>query len=217
MAVGAPWTCVVEALFQILSVWVGKELCVKAGARNLGVGEDGWDEKCCLWCKRVFDFCLRLFLHFLLNSLLAKTRNPGVKVWRESPFMKLSASVVGLASLSFCSYFSVLQRIFNPFLPALAGGGEPLPSAQPVAVLQNQPYWSDFAWAEQSTEISYSPDQCIGSDYQLLFLPRAVRHRQGSPPGQARNLPTRECLAGRWGAVHLLLGASGMRREMDTT
>lgn len=121
-AVGALWTCLVGH-YSKSSVYGWGGSCVwEQGLGTWGCGEDGGDEKRCLWCKRVFDFCLRLFLHFVLNSLLAKMRKLRVKVWRASPFMRLSASVVGLASLSFCSYFSVLQRIFNPFLPALAGG-----------------------------------------------------------------------------------------------
>lgn len=41
----------------------------------------GWDETgSAAVCKRVFDFCPGLFLHFILNSLLDKMHNLKVRV-----------------------------------------------------------------------------------------------------------------------------------------
>ena len=78
--VGALWTCLVgEYAKSSASRRVGNEVHMKAGYRKLGVWR-AWDEtSSAALCKRVFDFCLRLFLPFILNSVLDKMHNLKVK------------------------------------------------------------------------------------------------------------------------------------------
>lgn len=59
---------------------VGKEVHMEAEGRKLCVWR-GWDETgSAAICKRVFDFCSGLSLHFILNSLLDKMHNLKVRV-----------------------------------------------------------------------------------------------------------------------------------------
>lgn len=67
-----------------------------------------------------------------------------MNVWSVSPFIKQSVLVMGLESLFFCSYFLMLLWIFNPFLPALAGGWRV--SSQRPACSCSPAKWAILIW-----------------------------------------------------------------------
>lgn len=107
--------------------------------------------------------------------------------WRVSPFTKLSALITALEQLSLCSCFSALLWIFNP---------SPRPSCAPL--LQNRQYWSEFAWAEENSEMLYSPDWYMWDGYQLLPFPAVPW--AGGAPSWCWQLSWAHCLGPGWGA-----------------
>lgn len=166
--VGALWTCPGGKNSQ-------SSACRRLGKGvKLGFGEDGmrW---AALW-KGLW------FLHFILNAALGKVQNLKGRVWSVSPFIKLSAWVVGWESLSLCSYESLIQLCHS------SGGREspfPEPGLELLCCRSSRIDWDLLGLREalkcSLPQISISGMVISSSSFPAELWRKTLRAGRGSP------------------------------------